>query len=365
MESLSKCKNKKFLIINPFGIGDVLFSTPLTRNIKETFPESKIFYLCNRRVEPALRGNPLLNGVFVYERDEFEEVKKQSKILWLKKLWNLISEVKKEKIDIAIDLSLNSQFGFFAKLAAIKERVGYNYKNRGRFLTKKIKLESYENKHIIEYYLELAKLLGFESKHKEMELFVSKSQTDKAVEFLKRNGVGPDDLLIAVSPCGGASWGADSYRKHWPRKKFAQVSDMLINKHKAKIILTASNNERAAIEEIEGLMHHKPIKAVGLALMDYAALLGQSKILIANDGGPVHIAVSLGIKTVSIFGPVDELVYGPYPQDIKKHFVIKKDLSCRPCYKNFRLSACSYSMKCLETISVDEVVEAVSILGNI
>ena len=35
----------KILLINPFGIGDVLFSTPLIRILKDNFPESALYYI--------------------------------------------------------------------------------------------------------------------------------------------------------------------------------------------------------------------------------------------------------------------------------------------------------------------------------
>ena len=66
------------------------------------------------------------------------------------------------------------------------------------------------------------------------------------------------------------------------------------------------------------------------------------------------MAVALGVKTVSMFGPVDEKVYGPYPSN-EKHAVIKKDLPCRPCYKAFKFTGCSNNRKCLKDITVDEV----------
>ncbi|MBI3319037.1 MAG: glycosyltransferase family 9 protein, partial [Candidatus Omnitrophica bacterium] len=48
----------RILIVNPFGIGDVLFSTPLVRAIRRAFPPAHVAYLCNRRTEEILRRNP-------------------------------------------------------------------------------------------------------------------------------------------------------------------------------------------------------------------------------------------------------------------------------------------------------------------
>ena len=91
-----------------------------------------------------------------------------------------------------------------------------------------------------------------------------------------------------------------------------------------------------------------------LNLKELAAVINESKLLICNDGGPLHMAAALGVKTVSVFGPVDEAVYGPYPPDAK-HVVVKKDLPCRPCYKDFRFTGCVNNRRCLEGITVDEV----------
>ena len=71
---------KNILIINPFGIGDVLFSTPLVSAIKEKYPDSSISYICNLKTYDILITNPSINEVFVFERDEYRNLWKRSKI---------------------------------------------------------------------------------------------------------------------------------------------------------------------------------------------------------------------------------------------------------------------------------------------
>jgi lipopolysaccharide heptosyltransferase II len=357
-----KEKHRSFLIINPFGIGDVLFSTPFIRNIKESFSSAKIFYLCNKRTCPILENHPLVDKTFIYERDEFEAIKKVSNYQWIKKLWGFISEIKKENIDVAIDLSLNTQFGFFSWLAGIKTRIGYNYKNRGFFLTKKIKFSGYNDKHVADYYLGLLEFIGIEPRHKKIELFLKEEHRERANALCRKYAINDNDSLIVIAPCGGASWGAESFRKHWAKDKFAELADKLIEKFKVKIIFAGNRNERNIIEEIERLMRHVSIKVIDLPLGDFLALLNKAKIIVANDGGPLHMGLALGIKTVSIFGPVDERVYGPYSEEKSKHIVIKKDLSCRPCYRGFRLAQCHLERKCLNEITVDDVFSAVESL---
>ena len=86
-------------------------------------------------------------------------------------------------------------------------------------------------------------------------------------------------------------------------------------------------------------------------------ILTKCKVVITNEGGMLHMAAGLGIKTVSIFGPVDEATYGPYPKSANHIILSKKDVPCRPCYKKFKYNDCS-ERRCLDAITVDEVFQA-------
>ncbi len=166
-------KPASFLIINTYGIGDVLFSTPLIRNLKTAFPEARIFYLCNRRTAVILKDHPLVEKTFVYERDEFKAVQARSLIAWAA-LWStFIRAIRREKIDIVFDLSMNSLFGFISCVAGIRQRIGFDYKGRGLFLTKKLPLAGFEGKHVIEHHLDLLRSMKVPVTTFDMEVFSS------------------------------------------------------------------------------------------------------------------------------------------------------------------------------------------------
>jgi len=65
----------KILIINNFGIGDVLFTTPLIRNIRANYPDAFIGYVCSLRASSVLENNPCLNKIYIYEKDDY-------RVLW-------------------------------------------------------------------------------------------------------------------------------------------------------------------------------------------------------------------------------------------------------------------------------------------
>jgi len=355
---------KKILIINPFGIGDVLFTTPVIRALKESYPDSFIGYWSNSRVKPVLVNNPAVNKVFALSRGDIKKLCQESFLSGFWNLLKLIFSLKKGRFDICFDFSLDHRYSLLAKLIGIRRRVGFNYKGRGRFLTDKINLDGYSRKHAVEYYLDLLKFLNIRPQSNCLELKILAEDEIKAKDILSAGKIEEGDLVIGVFPAAGGSWGKDSGYKHWPALKFAQLADKLIDKFNAKIVILGDLSERRITDVVINAMRNKPLDLAGKVNLEVLpAVIKNCNLFVSNDGGPMHIAAALGVKTVSIFGPVSELVYGPYPEH-RNHVVLKWDMPCRPCYNNFRLPVCGKDKECLKSISVDEVFEAVKKLLN-
>jgi lipopolysaccharide heptosyltransferase II len=349
---------KKFLIINPFGIGDVLFTTPVIKAIKEADSQNSVSFWCNERVREILANNPNIDKILALSRGDLKKIYQESTFEGTGRFFSLLQQIKKERFDAALDYSLDHRYSLISKILGIRKRIGYNYKKRGRFLTDKIDLDSYSKKHIIEYYLGLLKFVNIQAKNKNLELFVSEHPLARIKNILHYEGIKENDLIIGIAPGAGGSWGEDAKLKHWQPLKFAELADNLIEKNGAKILLLGDPSEKEISDIITAAMKHKPIDLIGkTSLSELSAAIKSLKLLITNDGGPLHMAVALGTKTVSIFGPVDDKVYGPYPPS-DSHIVIKKDLPCRPCYKNFRMPYCERDRECIKSISVEEVYQA-------
>lgn len=350
---------RKFLIINPFGIGDVLFTTPVIRAIKDNYPDAFIGYWCNERVQSLLRNNPDINKIFALSRGDLKKIYKKSKPEAIYKTISLLFNIKKGKFDISLDFSSEHRYSLISKVLGIKRRVGFNYKKRGRFLTDRLDINGYNSKHVVEYYLDLLRLLDIEPKRYNLVLNVSDETRIKAENKFFRLGIKKEDLVIGIAPGAGASWGKDASVKHWPALKFAQLADNISKDLGAKVLILGDDSERPIADIIVNASVCKPVDLTGkTSLEELSAVISNLRVLVTNDGGPLHIAVAAGVKTVSIFGPVDDLVYGPYPVS-DNHAVIKAHIPCRPCYRDFRLPLCEHERRCLSDIGVDEVFNAV------
>ncbi|MFT5169636.1 MAG: lipopolysaccharide heptosyltransferase II, partial [Candidatus Omnitrophota bacterium] len=308
-------------------------------NLNKKYPDAQIDYVCNRRTKVVMDQNPSITKVYVYERDEYKALSEKSRWQYFKKICRFLKDIRHVKYDVLFDFSLNTSIGFITLLAAIPHRVGFNFKKRGRFLNHKIDLNrgGYENKHMVEYYCELLRKYEVDTPIINMKMHLNPTDIEFSRNFVRDNNIELTKPIVGIAPGGGASWGSQAHLKRWAIKNYAKLADNLIEKQHASIILFGDANEVALCEEMVNLMTHKPILACGKTnIHQFGALAKKCSVMVLNDGGPLHMAVACGAKTVSMFGPVDENVYGPYPRS--GHKVIKKDSNDALKYRGFRLN---------------------------
>ena len=327
--------DKRILVVNVNWLGDVIFSTPFIRALREAYPDSYIACLLHPRCKDVLEGNPCLNEIIVYD----EESAHKSVFGKLK----LVRLLRSKHFDTAFILHRSFTKALLTFLAGIPERIGYATKNRARLLTKAIEEDDYEI-HKVEYFLNLARAVGIKPKNLSYEFFIKNSDRNYIADILKREGVVEKDIIVTI--CPGGNWDP----KRWPEESFAKLSDALIEKFGAKIAIAGAKKDVKLAMDIKSIMKNKPVIMCGnTSLKQLGALFERSRLVIANDTGPMHIAVAAGSKVIALFGPTSPKITGPYGGG--NYRVISKDIGCEvPCYD----VTCSDN-KCMSAITVEDV----------
>ncbi|MCM8780670.1 MAG: lipopolysaccharide heptosyltransferase II [Candidatus Omnitrophica bacterium] len=336
---------ERILIFNVNWLGDVLFSTACIRNIRRNFPDSFIACIIPSRCYPILKNNPHLDETIIYdEKDRHKGM--------LEKL-RFVRFLKAKRFDAVFILHRSFTRALICRLADIPERIGYYTKKRGFLLTRKIIPPDRHSLHRIDYYLNLIEKAGLKCEDRYLEFFLSDEDEKSIDEFFKKYSLGKDDLLVGFNP--GGNW----IPKRWPREYWARLADELIDKFKAKVIITGGLSDITLARDIQAIMRQKPINVSGMfTLKQLAALCKRLDLFITADTGPLHIANAVNTKRiVALFGPTAPSVTGPYPT--KNVTILQKDVGCQiPCY----VVNCKDN-RCMKAITVEEVVERVKDLA--
>lgn len=332
---------KRILIFNVNWLGDVLFSTAVIRNIRRNFVDSYIACIIPSRCYPILKGNPHLDEIIIFdEKDRHKGLLAKIRFLLF---------LKSKKFDIVFFLHRSFTRTLIAFLAGIPERIGYYTRKRGWLLTKKIQPPQINSLHRIDYYLSVIEKAGLRVEDRFTEMFPDQKDESIVDDFLKSEGVNPNDFKVVVNPAG--NW----LPKRWPAGHFAILLDKLITEFNAKVIISAGISDLKVVNEVMIKMKEKPINACGkLSLRQLAQLLKKADIFISSDTGPLHIANSIGAKRIiALFGPTSKLVTGPFP--LKNVSLLQKDIGCTvPCY----ITNCEDN-RCMKEINPEEVLEII------
>ena len=91
-------------------------------------------------------------------------------------------------------------------------------------------------------------------------------------------------------------------------------------------------------------------------LTETAAVIARSALLLSGDSGVLHIAVGLGVPTVSLFGPGIEAKWGPKGEG---DIVLNQRLPCSPCTRFGTTPSCPIGARCLSEITPEQVAGAI------
>lgn len=332
---------RSILIIELWGIGDLVMMSSILKPLRERFPEACISLLSKGAARDLFAGNLYIDDFIIFDFPWTRFRRKYAFWSWdWKGLLATTSMLRQQSFDLIIDARGDIRNNLLSFLIHGNRRLGYDWTGGGYFLTDKINLYP-ENMHRVDAWLNLLDYLGIRVEKSRPDIFVSKKEETCARDFLFKNGIKNGELLIGIHP------GAQIKSRCWPIDRFAELAESLKTKLKARIIVFV---------EPEGYGRDIPIKGeflkTKLPLRGMIGLIKQLDLLVCNDSGAMHIASAVDTRTLSIFGPGAIERIGPYGPG--NTLLFKAGVNCRPCF-----DYCKFSKPvCLEDISVEMVAEA-------
>ena len=352
-------KIKNILLIKFFGMGSIVLAGPLLRALKASFPNAKILVLTfpgNREICARIK--------------EIDEVVTLDSGSFLKAVWTMckaISYLRKKRCDISIDLE------FFAKSSTViqymcgaKARVGYFIIQfgillrmlwRGNLLTHNVYYNPH--RHVSEVFLALGRKIGADTDDMSpATIRIDENDRRNLSGLLSSLGIQRDDSFVVMNINASPL----CLERRWPVDRFAELTGKILSSSDIKIILIGDTHDVPYVDGFLAMIRRDPrvFNLTGkLDIGMLAVLLERARLFITNDSGPLHIAVSVGAATVSLFGPEIPERYGPIGE---KHGVLYSRAYCSPCLNvyNQKIAMCNGENSCMQAISVEDVFKKVS-----
>lgn len=347
---------RRVLVVQPGGMGDVLLSGPLLRELRRNLPQAEITLVVDPRQKDLVERCPHVDRVLIYDPAVpglFGRLRRHARALGLarRELWSL-------RLDLAL---LPGQGvdrhhgGFLMYFSGALRRVALAGTVDPRLLTRSLPTGAPD--HEVESALDMLRALGGEVSDDGLEPWLDEAALDDDVaRILDRHGVGPAEPLVALGI------GAPYQRGVWPVPRYAELARKLRSRHGIRAV--AVGGARASLgESLARQTEGEVVSVVGaLTPRQLARLLRRCALYVGNDVDTMHLAVAAGTRVAQISShpgtgrpdhPASPERFGPWKADSR---VLRPERPLAPC-----TDACTGRVAhCITQVSVEEVLDAAS-----
>ena len=369
-------------------IGDILHATPAARWIKEQYPDAKLHWIVTPSMVELLDGNPYVDEIIPWERDEYEAHSKKLHIptMW-RMWWELKAKLEPYKFDVAIDVQGRLITGLVLLASGALIRLGLGGTKELNWLFTNYKSKP-STDHVIKRYVEVAQLLK-EAVAKQADLDTPLKTADNLLEPETLNNVsakkmyhmdfhvpsklhtwaeeqwetidnhnslnrGEVEKPLRVGLVLGTSW----VTKEWPQEKWYSLIKSL--QYRANFVCLGGPKESTQYKPLMDSLAAEGIDQIMLnmlgktTLQEVGALIESCDVVVTADTGSLHIALALNKPVVALFGPTDPKLWGPLTGTFK--VLVNDELDCLGCRKRRCPKPDQYCMSGIEPVRVKKAI---------
>jgi ADP-heptose:LPS heptosyltransferase len=166
------------------------------------------------------------------------------------------------------------------------------------------------------------------------------------------------DTIVILHP------GASDTRRRWRPEGFAAVGNVLAQRG-ARIVITGTVDELPLAQHIETLLGRKVFNMTGkLSLSDLVGVCTRASLVVANDTGPMHLAVALGRPSIGLFASGSLFNWAPLLRETFRP-VVSLQRTCPLCGTDFtetvpfkRSRQCDHGVSFVADIHEEDVLAA-------
>jgi len=321
----------KLLVIRLSSMGDIIYTTPIVRCLKQQLPDAEIHFLTKPAFKHLYDNNPHID-----------------KLLLLKaSLKETIQEIRNEHYDRLIDLHKNLRTSIIKFKTGIPSTT-YNKQAVLKWLSLKLKKNLVPPVHLVDRYFEAVTPLGVINDHQPIDYFFKQ-------EHQLANILPPAFLNGYIAFVIGAT----HFTKRMPNEKVISICNQL----NYPLVLLGGKDVEPNAKEIQEKSTAQIFNACGVTTLDASVfLISQAKAVIGFDTGLTHIAEAFNKSIVSIWGSTVPELLGVQPYEVDHVLATGVTLSCRPCSK-FGLAKCPKGhFKCMWEIEEKPIVDFIKTL---
>jgi lipopolysaccharide heptosyltransferase I len=302
MTALQDYDARRIALIKPSALGDIIHALPVATALRRRYPAAHIAWVVNRTYEPMLQGQPDIDETIGFDRTAARAGVGTMILTYLR----FVGALRRQRFDLVIDLQGLLRSGLMALTSGAKRRVGLSSAREGAAwaYTDRVAVPP-GAMHAIDRYWLVAEALGIGDGEKQFRVPVPPAALQWALRQL--DPLPRPWLMLGV----GARW----LTKRWPTPHFTALANQAVRRFGGTAIFVGGRDETPLARRTMADLTVPALDLTGrTSLPQLAAVLSLADLMVANDTGPLHLAVALGRPVASPFLCTRAVLTGPYGQ---------------------------------------------------
>lgn len=278
------------------GLGDVVHGLPIVNALKDQNPDRHITWVVEPMPAGMLSPHPSVDEVVVYEMRK-----------GVAGIRGLRRDLAGHRFDLTINLNYYFKSVWPTLLSGAPHRLGFDWgrSRDGVWFAANHHIDAKPRGHTQDIFLEFLAHLGIPPSEPEWRIPIKPEERRAQGEFFSELA---DRPVVAIVPASA------NPKKDWLPDRYAAVVDALEHDFDVRTLLVGGPGQRETrlAREISALASRSPVWGLGDGIRRLIWMLDGSRLVIAPDTGPVHIARALGRPVVGLYGHTNPWRVGPY-----------------------------------------------------
>lgn len=308
---------KKIVVMKFFGMGSIIVASRSLAALRDQYPDAELHFVTFQS------NKAILDILGMTDHDHF--VDPSTPQAFVRTTLATARALRKAKCDLVLDLEFFAKFPLvLGSLAGIPQKAGF-YLTSESWRKELLDITGFYNSyfHTSDIFLSLVYLCAtgdhyytgfgeFSAKYTYPRIEISEIERAALRGKLAPHGIRSTDPLFVINANTSPDLAPEA--RKWPKDRYAQLADELVAAvPNARVCFIGAPNERAYVQSVADHCKtpRKHVLAGDLSLRELLVLFAESKLVISNDSGPMHLACLVDAPVIGLFFADTPILFAP------------------------------------------------------
>lgn len=285
---------ERLCILRLSAIGDVSHTLPTVRTLQAHWPTTRISWIIGKTEHALVSDVPDIDFIIFDKRAGA-------------RAWrDLRKQLRGRRFDVLLHMQTALRASLVSLLVDAPIKLGFDRARArdGQWLFCNAQIAARTREHVLDSFYGFSDALGAAGRILRWDIPIPEVARSYASDQLP--GTQP---TLLISPCASVA------ARNWAAAGYAAVADYAVDELGLRVLLCGGGSalERDYGERIAGLMRAPCQNLIGQTnLKHLLALIERSRVLLAPDSGPAHLAGAVGTPVIGLYACTNPERAGPY-----------------------------------------------------